>query len=286
MTTKKALIIAGLILGGLVVLVLVFAAAVGGFVFYSIGNSEAAQTAKTFLRSNAKLKQEIGEVRDFGFIVTGSVKTHGSAGNAELGLKTIGERKTVNATVALAYRSGREWRVVDAYYDGPDGERVYLTRNFEEGPAEGAAAPGDDAAGGGAGETGGGAAEGGAAEGGAAGNAGETGLAAPGEIAFDEEAFRANVIEAERPVLVFVGSPSSLDSKEVETALLALAPKYEQKIGLVRYEIDETPGVLYRLQVGGVPTLIVFKDGREQERKSGKLSGEQLSEMLDKYVGK
>src|SRR5467141_2853197 len=109
MTTKKLVIVILVILVTLGLVVVLVAGGIVGFAFYSIGKSEAATTAKTFLQTNEKLKKDIGDVKDFGFFVTGSINVQNSDGNARLNLKVIGERKTVNATVDLTYRSGRPW---------------------------------------------------------------------------------------------------------------------------------------------------------------------------------
>lgn len=131
MTTKKIV----LILAGVVVtiglLVCIFVAGIVGFVLYQIGNSEAAATAKEFLRNNELLKQDIGEVKDFGSIITGSVNVVNNDGTATLSLKVIGERRTINATVDLTYRSGRPWRVTGATYKNQAGELVDLLAAYD-----------------------------------------------------------------------------------------------------------------------------------------------------------
>lgn len=274
MTTKKTVVIIVAALAAVALLITLFVGGVAGFVFYNIGTSAAAETAKTFLRSNEKLKAEIGEVRDFGFFVTGNINTRGAAGDAALSLKTVGARQTVNATVEMVFRSERDWRVVEAYYDNGAGERVYLTKNFEEG----AEAPVSET----------GATEGGVPEGGEAAGEGKDEDEAEGEsapaAAFDEEGFAASVLQAEMPVLVVVGSPSSLDSVELEETLDLLAPKYEDMVGLVRYNLSEQPVVLQRLDVKSVPTIILFKGGREQERRAGKISRQELAQLINKYL--
>ncbi|HVF44076.1 MAG TPA: thioredoxin domain-containing protein [Pyrinomonadaceae bacterium] len=253
MSTKKAVLVAAGILSAVALLIALFAGAIVGFVFYTIGNSGAAQTAKTFLRRNEKLRREIGEVRDFGYFTTGDIKTQGSMGTAELRMKVFGATKTVNATVDLAQGRG-EWRVVDAFYDDESGQRVFLTKAFDE--ATGAAAQG---AGG-----------------------GDAAMLGAGE--FDEENFSANVLEAARPVLVVVGTPSSLDSVELDKSLERVAPRYEGRVGVVRYNLSEQPVVLQRLGVRTVPTVILFKGGGERERRAGKLSERELARLLDKYL--
>ena len=73
MTTKKLVTIIVVVLVVMGLLVAIFAGGIVGFALYSINKSDAATTAKAFLRGNEKLKQDIGEVKDFGTFVTGSI---------------------------------------------------------------------------------------------------------------------------------------------------------------------------------------------------------------------
>jgi hypothetical protein len=125
MTTKKIVIIVVAIVLGLALIVAVFVGGIIGIAFYSVGNSEAATTAKDFLRSNARLKQDVGEVKDFGNFVTGNVNYRSGNGDATLNIKVIGEKATVSATLDLIYRSGR-WRVIAASYRNPSGQDIDL----------------------------------------------------------------------------------------------------------------------------------------------------------------
>jgi hypothetical protein len=131
MTTKKIVIIAAAVAFTVGLLVLLFVGGIVGIAFYSIGKSEAAVTAKDFLRNNERLKQDVGTVKDFGSFITGNINIHDSDGDAVLSLKVIGERRTVNASVELAYRSGRPWRVTAASYKNDAGEIVDLLNAFE-----------------------------------------------------------------------------------------------------------------------------------------------------------
>lgn len=131
MTTKKLVIVIGGILAGIVLLVALFVGAIVGAAFYSIAHSEAATTAKNFLRGNERLKHEIGEVEDFGTFVTGNINAHNFDGAATLNLKVIGARRSVNATVELMYRDGHAWRVTDASYQGDGGRMISLLDTYE-----------------------------------------------------------------------------------------------------------------------------------------------------------
>ncbi|MFL6207248.1 MAG: cytochrome c oxidase assembly factor Coa1 family protein [Pyrinomonadaceae bacterium] len=127
---KIVFVVAGLV-AGLALLVALFVGGIVGFVFYTINHSEAAQTARTFLRQNERLRQDIGEVKNFGWLVTGNIHADAGHGQATLTLKVIGARKTVSADVELAYRNGSQWRVVSAVYRNDAGRTVPLLDNYD-----------------------------------------------------------------------------------------------------------------------------------------------------------
>lgn len=131
MTTKKIVIIVVSVVVVLTLLVVLFVGGIIGVAFYSISNSEATKTAQEFLKDNERLKQDIGEVKSFGSFVTGNINIANGDGNAQLSIKVIGERKTVNASVELVYRSSHPWRVTAASYKDDAGETVDLLNPYD-----------------------------------------------------------------------------------------------------------------------------------------------------------
>ncbi|HEY8412713.1 MAG TPA: cytochrome c oxidase assembly factor Coa1 family protein [Pyrinomonadaceae bacterium] len=131
MTTKKIVLIVAAVVGVLVLLAAVFVGGILGFALYSVGNSEAAAKAKDFLRGSEKLKTDIGEVKDFGSVITGNVRVNDNNGEATLNLKVIGERHTVNAAVDLVYTNGSAWRVSAASYVNSQGQTIDLLDPYD-----------------------------------------------------------------------------------------------------------------------------------------------------------
>jgi hypothetical protein len=131
MTTKKIIVIAASVVIVLGLIVVLFVGGIVGMVFYGINKSDAANVSRQFLMDSERLKQDIGEVKDFGKFVTGNINVNNGDGTAELNLKVIGERKTVNAAVELIFRSGHQWRVTSASYKNEAGETVDLLNPFE-----------------------------------------------------------------------------------------------------------------------------------------------------------
>jgi hypothetical protein len=133
MSTKKIILIIAGIIGVLALVVALFVGGIVFFVFHTIGNSEAAEASRTYLRNNEALKQDIGEVKDFGSLVTGNVNVANGDGVATLYLKVIGEKREVNARVDLSYRNNQKWRVTGASYDR-DGRTIDLMKPYEQSP--------------------------------------------------------------------------------------------------------------------------------------------------------
>jgi len=131
MTNRKIILIIVGIVATLVILVLIFVGIIVGAAFYSIGNSEAAKTARTFLKNNEKLKSDVGEVNDFGSFVTGSVNIENDSGYATINLKVIGAKKSVNASVDLVFVNGGAWRVTSASYVNESGQKIILLDPYD-----------------------------------------------------------------------------------------------------------------------------------------------------------
>ena len=130
MSTQKILLIIGCIVLVLGLIVALFVGGIAWFAFHAIGTSEAAETARAYLRNNQVLKQDIGEVKDFGSIVTGNINAQSGDGEATLYLKVIGEKRNVNVRVDLSYRNNRSWRVTGASYER-DGQTVDLMQGYD-----------------------------------------------------------------------------------------------------------------------------------------------------------
>jgi len=65
----------------------------------------------------------------------------------------------------------------------------------------------------------------------------------------------------------------------------AIAEQYASMARVVKLNVDDNPSTSQRYGIKGIPTLILFKNGKEEERVVGATSESAISRMLDKYVG-
>ena len=131
MTTKRLVFIVGGVLAGLGFLTTVFILVIVFLGLYTVKNSESAEKAKDYLRKNEKLKQDIGEVQNFGNIIMASINERDGNTEVTMKLKVYGEKKTVNATVDLMLVQGNTWRITSASYVNSNGQIVKLLDPYD-----------------------------------------------------------------------------------------------------------------------------------------------------------
>ena len=84
-----------------------------------------------------------------------------------------------------------------------------------------------------------------------------------------EESFQREVIQSEQPVLVDFTAVWCGPCKMLDPLVKQLADEWSGKVKVVKLDVDDNPQVTMDYQIMGVPTLILFKNGKPIERLSG-----------------
>lgn len=96
----------------------------------------------------------------------------------------------------------------------------------------------------------------------------------------NDENFRQEVFESALPVLVDFTATWCAPCKEVDPIVDELAGEMAGKAKVVKLDIDDSPEIYRQLGVNGVPTVIFFNEGREEDR----ISGPQRREIYAQYL--
>ena len=100
-----------------------------------------------------------------------------------------------------------------------------------------------------------------------------------------DASFEQEVVAASEPVLVDFWAPWCGPCRMIAPSVEAVAKEYAGRARVVKINVDENPSVSQRYGIKGIPTLILFRSGKEEERVVGATSREALSRLIGKHVG-
>lgn len=80
------------------------------------------------------------------------------------------------------------------------------------------------------------------------------------------ETFDTEVIQSDLPVLVDFTATWCVPCKVVDPIIMSLYPEMAGRAKVFKLDIDEDPEIYQRLGVNGVPHILFFNDGQEQDR--------------------
>ncbi len=96
--------------------------------------------------------------------------------------------------------------------------------------------------------------------------------------------FEADVLNNEKPVLIDFWAEWCGPCKMIAPLLDEMADEYDDKLAIVKVNIDQNQQTAMRFNVRSIPTLILMKDGDVQAQKLGAMSKSQLTEFIDSNI--
>jgi thioredoxin 1 len=103
-------------------------------------------------------------------------------------------------------------------------------------------------------------------------------------LEFTDDNFENEVIKSSSPVLVDFWATWCAPCKAIAPVIDALADTFSGKIKIGKVNVDDNPDTPGKFGVRGIPTLILFKDGKVVDQLVGAIPKAQLEEMLNKAL--
>ena len=98
--------------------------------------------------------------------------------------------------------------------------------------------------------------------------------------AVTDESFRQDVLEAPGPVLVDFWAEWCGPCKAVAPVLDELAKDYAGKLTVAKVNIDDNPVTPNEYAVRGIPTMLLFRDGKLLDAKVGAMPKSALKDWI------
>ena len=91
------------------------------------------------------------------------------------------------------------------------------------------------------------------------------------------------LIQSTKPVLVDFYAEWCGPCKIMKPRILDVAERMGDNVKVVQIDVDKEKELATRFRISSVPTLIIFKNGKQQWRQSGIISTLALMKLLQEY---
>ena len=103
-------------------------------------------------------------------------------------------------------------------------------------------------------------------------------------VEFTDANFKTEVLDCQDPVLVDFWAPWCGHCRAIAPTVEELANDYSGKAKIGKMNTDDNNGIPSEYRITGIPTLILFKAGREVTRFVGMIQKNKLALELDRLA--
>jgi thioredoxin 1 len=103
-------------------------------------------------------------------------------------------------------------------------------------------------------------------------------------LTFSDTSFDTEVLQSDVPVLVDFWAEWCGPCKMMAPTVDQIATEFSGRLKVGKLDVDENGGTAMRYNIRGIPTLLLFKDGRVVEQRVGAVGKSEVLRMLERHV--
>lgn len=109
-------------------------------------------------------------------------------------------------------------------------------------------------------------------------------MAGSNTLTFTDASWDTEVLQSDKPVLVDFWAEWCGPCRMMGPTIDAVANEYAGRVKVGKLNVDENGGTAMRYGIRGIPTLLLFKNGRVVEQRVGAMGKADVQQMLDAHV--
>lgn len=102
--------------------------------------------------------------------------------------------------------------------------------------------------------------------------------------AVTDQNFEAEILKSDKPALVDFWAAWCAPCRAIAPIVEELSKKYDGKIKFAKLDVDENQATPSKYNVRGIPTLIIFKNGKVYDQLVGAAPKSQLENFILKAI--
>jgi len=100
----------------------------------------------------------------------------------------------------------------------------------------------------------------------------------------NEADFENSVIKSDLPVLVDFSASWCGTCRKLTPVLEEIGKNYEDKLKMVKINIDQNINIAKEYSVSGLPSILIFKNGKPEERLAGLMPKSTIISSIEKHL--
>ena len=100
----------------------------------------------------------------------------------------------------------------------------------------------------------------------------------------NDQNFKMDVLDSKQPVLVDFWAEWCGPCKAIAPSLEELSNEMDNKLKIVKINVDENPSISQTYSIRSIPALMIFKDGEKISEKMGALPKSALESWVNETI--